>query len=218
MKVPFFFGEKYQQGKKYYLSESYRKIGKGGNKVKIRKRIFGHVIDFFLSIAICIFLSILTFIIVAIVALLFLPFAASDGDTWNPILIVIMNGMLLFSALVFMVTSLGANFKLTLTWGYKFNGLILENTSKLRLFTWWFIRNGISGLFIFLFAYHLANDKDYKYLLLPIFIYIIYLLIDGIVFLVTKGKRTFTDSWTGIEVLETTKVVKDNIPRSGSKR
>ncbi|TCJ01216.1 hypothetical protein [Cytobacillus praedii] len=186
--------------------------------MKIRKRIFGYVIDFFLSIAICIFFSILTFIIAAIVALLFLPFVASDGDTWNPILIVIINGMLLFSALVFMITSLGANFKLTLTWGYKFNGLILENTSKFRLFIWWFIRNGIAGLLIFLFAYHFANDKDDKYLLLTIFIYIFYLLIDGIVFLVTKGKRTFTDIWTGIEVLETTKVVKDNIPRSGSKR
>lgn len=186
--------------------------------MKIRKRIFGYVIDLILSIAICLILSILTFIIGAIIALLFLPFVASDGDTWNPILSVIMNGMLLFSAFVFMVTSLGANFKLTLTWGYKFNGLILENTSKLRLFTWWFIRNGIAGLFIFLFAYHLANDKDYKYLLLPIFIYIIYLLIDWIVFLVAKGKRTFTDIWTGIEVLETTKAVKDTIPRSGSKR
>lgn len=168
--------------------------------MKIRKRILGYVIDFFLSIAICIFLSILTFLIAAVIALLFLPFVASDGDTWNPILTGIMNGILLLSVLVFMVTSLGANFKLTLTWGYKFNGLILENTNKLRLFTWWFIRNGIAGLFIFLIAYHLANDMDYKYLFLPIFIYIIYIWIDGIVFLLTKGKRTFTDIWTGIEV------------------
>ncbi|WP_102272279.1 RDD family protein [Cytobacillus massiliigabonensis] len=174
--------------------------------MKIRKRIFGYVIDFFISIAICVIFSILTFIILAIIALLFLPFVASDGDTWNPILSVIMNGMLLLGTLVFMVTSLGANLKLTLTWGYKFNGLILENTSKIRLFTWWFIRNGIAGLFIFLFAYHFANDKGYRYLLVTIFIYIIYLLIDGAVFFLTKGKKTFTDIWTGIEVSETTKV------------
>ncbi|USK72182.1 hypothetical protein [Peribacillus asahii] len=171
--------------------------------MKIRKRILGYVIDFFISIAICIVLSILSFLIVAVIALLFLPFVASYEDTWNPILTGIMNGMLLLGALVFMVTSLGANFKLTLTWGYKFNGLILENTNKFRLFTWWFIRNGIAGLFIFLAAYHLANDMDYKYLFLPIFIYIIYLCIDGVVFLLTKGKTTFTDIWTGIGVLET---------------
>lgn len=185
--------------------------------MKIRKRIFGYVIDLFISIAICIILLIAIFIVVGVITLLFLPFVASYEDTWNPILTVIMNGMLLLSALVFMFTSLGANFKLTLTWGYKFNGLIIENTNKFRLFTWWFIRNGIVGLFIFLIAYHLANGMDYKYLFLPIFIYIIYVWIDGIVFLFTKGKRTFTDIWTGVEVLETTKVVKDNIPPSGTK-
>ncbi|MGA5691630.1 hypothetical protein [Cytobacillus pseudoceanisediminis] len=185
--------------------------------MKIRKRLFGYVIDFFLSIAICIFLSILTFLIAAVIALLFLPFIASDGDTWNPILTGIMNGLLLLAVLVFMVTSIGANFKSPLTWGYKFSGLILRNTHKFRLFTWWFIRNGIAGVFIFLIAYHLANDIDYKNLYLPIFIYIIYLFTDGIVFLLSKGKRTFTDIWTGIEVLETSKVVKENIPPSGTK-
>lgn len=168
--------------------------------MKIKKRLLGYVIDLFISIAICIFLSILTFLIAAVIALLFLPFVANDGDTWNPLITGIMNGMLLLGILVFMITSLGSNFKMTLTWGYKFNGLILKNTNKFRLFTWWFIRNGIAGLFIFLIAYHLANDMDYKYLFLPIFIYIIYLCLDGIMFFLTKGKRTFTDIWTGTEV------------------
>ena len=173
--------------------------------MKIRKRILGYVIDFVISIASCIVLSILPFLVVAVIALLFLPFVASYEDTWNPILTGIMNGMLLLGALVFMVKSLGVYFKSTFTWGYKFNGLIVENTNKFRLFIWWFMRNGIAGLFIFLFAYHLANEMDYKYLFVPIFIYIVYLCIDGIVFLLTKGKRTFTDSWTGTEVLEITK-------------
>ncbi|WP_312097102.1 hypothetical protein [Niallia sp.] len=185
--------------------------------MKIKKRIYGFAIDYFLSIAICLFFSILTFLVAAVIALLFLPFVASAGDTWNPILTATMNGTLLLGFLVFMLTSLGANFKLSLTWGYKFAGLIVENTSKFRLFTWWFIRNGIAGLFIFIFAYHIANDKDYNYLFFPVIIYIIYLLIDGIVFLLTKGKRTLTDIWTDIKVLETAKVEKDIIPRSGTK-
>lgn len=185
--------------------------------MKIRKRILSYVIDLFISIAICIFLSIVPFIMAGVIALLFLPFVASYGDTWNPILTGIMNGMLLLGALVFMVTSLGTHFKLTLTWGYEFNDLILENTTKFRLFTWWFIRNGMVGLFIFIIAYHLTNDMDYKYLSLPIFIYVIYLWIDGIVFLLTKGKKTLTDIWTGIEVLETTKAAKGHIPPPGTK-
>ncbi|WP_071394871.1 hypothetical protein [Bacillus tuaregi] len=173
--------------------------------MKIRKRILGYVIDLFISIAMCIVLSILPFLVVAVIALLFLPFVASYEDTWNPILTGIMNGMLLLGALVFIFRSLGAHFKLTFTRGYKFTGLIVENTNKFRLFTWWFIRNGIAGLFIFLIAYHLANEIDYKYLFVPIIIYIIYLCIDGIVFLLTKGQRTLTEIWTGIEVLEITK-------------
>ena len=178
----------------------------------IKKRIFGYVIDLILSIAICLGLTILSFLVLAVVSLLFLPFVASYGDTWNPILNAIMNGMLLLGALIFMAMSLGIYFTLNFTWGYKINGLLVEGTSKLRLFTWWFLRNGIAGLFIFVFAYHIANDMDYGYLFLPIFIYILYLCIDGIKFFLTKGKRTFTDSWTGIKVLETTKVVKENIP------
>lgn len=173
--------------------------------MKIRKRILSYVLDLFISIVICAFLSIASFIIGAILALLLLPFVASDGDTWNPILTWVMNGMLLFGALVFMLTSLGINFKLTLTLGYKLNSLLLKNTNKLRLFIWWFIRNGIVGLIIFLIAYHIANEIDYNYLFLPIFIYILYLLIDRVVFFLTKGKRTITDIWTGVEVLETTR-------------
>ncbi|MBG9447389.1 hypothetical protein ABE67_18580 [Cytobacillus firmus] len=42
----------------------------------IRKRLLGYVLDLFLSITIPIILSILTFIIAAIIALLFLPFVA----------------------------------------------------------------------------------------------------------------------------------------------
>jgi len=80
-----------------------------------------------------------------------------------------MNGVLLFGALVFILTSLGNNFKLTLTLGYKLNGLLLKNTNKLRLFTWLFMRNGIVGLFIFLIAYYIANEMDYNYLFLPLF-------------------------------------------------
>lgn len=173
--------------------------------MKIRKRILSYVVDLIISIVTCAFLSIASFIIGAILALLLLPFVASDGDTWNPILTGVMNAMLLFGALVFMLTSLGINFKFTLTLGYKLNGLLLKNTNKLRLFTWWFMRNGIVGLFIFLLAYHIANDMDYNYLFLPFFIYILYVVVDGIVFFLTKGKRTFTDSWTGVEVLETTR-------------
>jgi len=173
--------------------------------VKIRKRILSYVVDLITSVVICTFLSISSFIILAILALLLLPFVASDGDTWNPILIWVMNGMLLFGALVFMLTSLGINFKFTLPLGYKLNGLLLKNTNKLRLFTWWFMRNGIVGLFIFLIAYHVANEIDYNYLFLPIFIYILYVVVDGVVFFLTKGKKTFTDIWTGVEVLETTR-------------
>ncbi|KAF0818126.1 hypothetical protein KIS4809_2928 [Bacillus sp. ZZV12-4809] len=170
--------------------------------MKIRKRLLGYIIDLFLSIIIPTILSIIIFIIAGIIALLFLPFVASDGDTWNPVLSRIMNGMLLLGALMFMLTSMGSNFKMTLPWGYKFNGLIIKNSHKFMLFSWWFIRNGIAGLFIFLFAYHFANDLDYKNLYLFIIIYIIYLCIDGIMFLLSKGKRTFTDSWTGTEVLD----------------
>ncbi|WP_370222381.1 hypothetical protein [Cytobacillus sp.] len=177
--------------------------------MKIRKRLLGYVIDLFLSIIIPIILSILTFIIAAIISLLFLPFVASDGDTWNPLLTRIMNGILLLGVLVFMITSLGSNFQMTLPWGYRFNGLIVKNSNKFKLFIWCFIRNGIAGLFIFLFAYHIANDMDYKNLYLPIFIYIIYLCMDGIMFLLSKGKRTFTDSWTGTEVIEASKAVKE---------
>lgn len=173
--------------------------------MKIRKRILSYVVDLITSVVICAFLSISSFIILAILALLLLPFVASDGDTWNLILIWVMNGMLLFGALVFMLTSIGINFKLILTLGYKLNGLLLKNTNKLRLFTWWFMRNGIAGLLIFLIAYHVANEIDYNYLFLPIFIYILYLVVDGIAFFLTKGKRTLTDIWTGVEVLETTR-------------
>ena len=174
--------------------------------MKIRKRTLSYVVDLFISIVICAVLSISSFIILAILALLLLPFVASDGDTWNPILIWVMNGMLLFGALVFMLTSLGINFKFTLPLGYKLNGLLLKDTNKLRLFTWWFMRNGIIGLFILLLAYHIANDMDYNYLFLPFFIYILYVVVDGIVFFLTKGKRrTLTDIWTGVEVLDTTR-------------
>jgi len=134
-----------------------------------RKRILSYIVDVFISIVICAFLSIVSFIIGAILALVLLPFVASDGDTWNPILTWVMNGVLLFGALVFMLTSLGNNFKLTLTLGYKLNGLLLKNTNKLRLFTWLFMRNGIVGLFIFLIAYYIANEMDYNYLFLPLF-------------------------------------------------
>jgi len=177
----------------------------GGKSLKIRKRILSYIVDVFISIVICAFLSISSFIIGAILALVLLPFVASDGDTWNPILSGVMNVILLFGALVFMLTSLGINFKLTLSLGYKLNSLLLKNTNKLRLFTWWFMRNGIVGLFIFLIAYHVANEIDYNYLFLPIFIYILYVVVDGVVFFLTKGKRTFTDIWTGVEVLETTR-------------
>ncbi|WP_394186720.1 hypothetical protein [Metabacillus halosaccharovorans] len=177
--------------------------------MKIKKRILSYVVDLIFSIVICAFLSISSFIILAILALLLLPFVASDGDTWNPILTWVMNGMLLFGAVVFMLTSLGINLKFTLPLGYKLNGLLLKDTNKLRLFTWWFMRNGIIGLFILLLAYHIANEMDYNYLFLPIFIYILYLVGDGIAFFLTKGKRTLTDIWTGVEVLETTR--KDSI-------
>ena len=178
-------------------------ISKGGEKVKVRKRVLSYVVDLFISIVICTFLSISSFIILAILALLLLPFVASDGDTWNPILAGVMNVILIFGALVFMLTSLGINFKFTLTLGYKLNGLLLKDTNKLRLFTWWFMRNGIIGLFILLLAYHIANDMDYNYLFLPFFIYILYVVGDGVAFFLTKGKRTLTDIWTGVEVLET---------------
>ena len=180
-------------------------ISGGGKSLKIRKRILSYIVDVFISIVICAFLSISSFIIGAILALVLLPFVASDGDTWNPILSGVMNVILLFGALVFMLTSLGINFKLTLSLGYKLNSLLLKNTNKLRLFTWWFMRNGIVGLFIFLIAYHVANEIDYNYLFLPIFIYILYVVVDGVVFFLTKGKKTFTDIWTGVEVLETTR-------------
>lgn len=169
--------------------------------MKIKKRVLSYGIDLFLSIAICIIIAIITFLIAAVIVLLFLPFVVSYEDTWNPILATTMKCTLLLGFLVFIVASVGANFKSPLTWGYKFTGLILENTSKLRFFTWWFIRSGIVGLFILVFAYHTANNLDYKYLFLPISIYILYLFIDGIVFILTKGKRTFTDFWTDIKVL-----------------
>lgn len=180
--------------------------------MKIKKRILGYRIDLFLTIAICIVIAILTFLIGAVIVLVFLPFVVSYEDTWNPILATTMKCILLFGFLVFIVTSLGANFKSPLTWGYKFMGLILENTSKFRFFTWWSIRSGIVGLFVLIFSYHIANNSDYKYLILPISIYILYLLIDGIVFILTKGKRTFTDFWTDIKVLETSKVAKKKFP------
>ncbi|HEO8422448.1 hypothetical protein [Niallia sp. FSL W8-0635] len=185
--------------------------------MKLKKRILGYGIDLFLSIAICIVIAILTFIIAAVIALLFLPFVVSYEDTWNPILAATMKYTLLFGFLVFIATSLGANFKSPLTWGYKFTGLILENTSKFRFFTWWFLRSGIIGLFILAFAYHIANNFDYKYLFLPLSIYILYLLIDGIIFILTKGRRTFTDYWTDIKVLETSKVDKRIFPWSSPK-
>jgi len=170
----------------------------------MRKRILSFGLDFIISIVISIILSVAPLIFGAILALVLLPFVATDGDTWNPILLGVMNGTLLLCAFVFLATSLGPNFRLTLTWGYKINGLLLVNKSKLRLFTWWFIRNGIAGLFIFFIAYHAANETDSRYLLFPLFIYIIYLGIDGIVFLQTKGRSTFTDRWTGVEVIEKT--------------
>ncbi|WP_404427782.1 hypothetical protein LG296_07135 [Ureibacillus chungkukjangi] len=181
--------------------------------MKVR-RIRGFVIDFLLSIAFCIILSILAFLVIAVITLLFLPFVASYGETWNPILSAIINGLLLLGFLAFVVTSLGVNFKFTLTWGYKLNGLMLGNSGKLRLFTWWFIRNGIAGLFIFICAYHRGNNMDSDYLLLPIALYIFYLGIDGIVFFLTNGKKTLTDIWTGIEVLETSDVVNENTQQS----
>ena len=183
------------------------------------KRIRGYVIDLLLSLAICIVLSIFAIMVMAVITLLFLPFVLSYEDTWNPILSAILNGMLLLGVLVFMVMSLGVNLKSTLTWGYKTNGLIIENTSKFRLFTWWFIRNGIVGLFIFVYAYLFGNDMDYNnQLFIPIFIYIIYLGIDGVVFLYTNGKRTFTDIWTGIRVVETGEVTEMNFPWSRAKQ
>ncbi|MDQ0233320.1 RDD family protein [Metabacillus malikii] len=171
----------------------------------VKKRIVAYVLDSLITLAICTVLSILPFLFVAVIALLFLPFVASYEDTWNLILIGIMNGILLLGAFVFFVISLGTIFKSTFTRGYKMNGLQIESTNKFRLFIWWFIRNGLAGLFIFIYAYHLANQIDYKYLSILIFIYIIYLCIDGILFFFTKGKRSFTDRWTGIDVLETTK-------------
>jgi hypothetical protein len=185
--------------------------------MKIKKRILGYGIDLFLSIAISIVIALLTFLIAAVIVLLFLPFIVSYEDTWNPILSATMKYTLLFGYLVFIVTSFGANFKSPLTWGYKFTGLIVENASKFRYFTWWFMRNGLVGFFVLVVAYHIANNSDYKYLFLPISIYILYLLIDGIVFILTKGKRTFTDFWTDIQVLETSKVAKRNFPWSSTK-
>jgi len=166
----------------------------------IKKRLSAFVTDMILTALLCAGLAFLSLFVMGVSALLFLPWVITYADTANAILFMLADMILLAGAIIYLFIISKTSRQ---TRGYKAYQLKVAETNKMRLFARWFIRTGIFGIMIFLFVYFWSHNIEFTYLLVVLFLYLAYLMVNAIVLVYTKGKKSFIDMWIGSEVKET---------------
>ncbi|GIO21506.1 hypothetical protein [Oceanobacillus sp. J11TS1] len=166
----------------------------------VKKRLSAFITDMVLTTVTCACLIYLPMVFVAVSMLLFLPWVLTYTDTANTILLRIGDIILLVGTIIYMFTLMKISQQ---TRGYKAYQLKVKGINRIRLFTRWFIRTGIFGVAFFLYFYFLSHNIDFNYLLFILYPYLAYLIVNVIILVHTKGKKSLIDIWVGSEVIVT---------------
>ena len=167
----------------------------------IKNRLSAYGMDFVYTIFISLILSIGSLTLIGIMGFFATELFSYSSSGLTSILFIIL-GIFIFRYMI--LFSVGGKSTFSQTYGYKKNHLKVKSKNNLQLYVRWFIRTGLISLLSYIYFCLTFFSNNYQgHFNWFIGIYIAYIAIDGIIFLLTRGKITLTDCLLDTDVIET---------------